>query len=62
MEVSQERTFKTRVIQWCHDTLIIVGVVAAIAFVRVNWFDGSFELRFPTSPLVMNPNSAKSLR
>lgn len=32
---------------WLHHTLIVIGFISAVCFIRVNFFDAKLELNFP---------------
>lgn len=45
------RIFWSGIIQWIHWSVVIVGVVSIIAFVRVNWFEADLRLEMPSVPV-----------
>lgn len=44
----------SRVCKWLDDTLRIIGLVAVIMFVRVNWFGASIMFQIPNTPVFAN--------
>lgn len=44
----------SRACKWLDDTLRIIGLVAVIMFVRVNWFGASIMFQIPNTPVFAN--------
>jgi hypothetical protein len=42
---------------WAKYTAIIVGIMASISFIRINYFGSTMELNMATTPIMMVPNA-----
>lgn len=42
---------KIRIMNWLHDTMLVIGVLAAVMFIYVNVFGRVATLRIPNTPV-----------
>lgn len=47
MEAQENRNWVRIGITWVHHTLVVIGALAAVTFIRVNFFGHEFSINFP---------------